>query len=241
MGADDKLQDPQVELTIDRRPALVATAVAIVWELGVAVYGFSRVPPGAQVAVHWDLAGHPNGYGPAWSGFLLAPVLTAVISAVLAVLPSIEPRRHNLARSGAAYIAVWLSVLALLVAVQAGVVLSAFGVLQPEAVARVAPAAVGVMLAVVGNYLGKVRSNFFFGIRTPWTLSSERSWNRTHRLGGRLFVAVGLAAAVTSVFVPGAGFFVIAAGVPAIIVIVFVYSYMQWSRDPDKLPRGRVS
>jgi uncharacterized membrane protein len=241
MGVDGKLQDPAIAPSIERRPALVATAVALAVELGIAAYGFSRVPPGAHVAVHWDASGHPNGYGVALWAFLLLPALTAVVSAVFALLPSIEPRRLNLARSAAAYLAVRLSVLALLVAVQAAVVLSAFGVVQSEAVARVVPAAVGVMLAVVGNYLGKVRSNFVFGIRTPWTLSSERSWNRTHRLGGRLFVAVGLTAAATSVFVPWVGFFVIGVGVPPIIVIVFVYSYVQWSRDPAKLPLGRAS
>lgn len=240
MGADGKLQDPPLEPSIDRRLALVATVVALVFELGIAVYGFSRVPPGARVAVHWDATGHPNGYGDALWAFVLVPALTVFISALLTFLPSIEPRRRNLLRSGAAYVAVWLSVLTLLAAVQAAVVLSALGVVQSQAVARVVPAAVGVMLAVVGNYLGKVRSNFFFGIRTPWTLSSERSWNRTHRLAGRLFVAVGLTAAATSVF-PWIGFIVLVAGVVAIIVIVFVYSYVQWSRDPAKLPLGRVS
>ena len=239
MGADGKLQDPSIEPTIDRRPALVATAVALVFELGIAAYGFSRVPPGTRVAVHWDAVGHPNGYGDALWAFTLVPALTAAISALLTFIPSIEPRRLNLQRSGAAYVAVWLSVLLLLASVQAAVVLSAFGVVQSEAVARVVPGAVGVMLAVVGNYLGKVRSNFFFGIRTPWTLSSERSWNRTHRLAGRLFVAIGLTAAATSLF-PWVGFLVLGAGVPAIIVVVFVYSYVQWSRDPAKLPLGRV-
>ena len=78
-------------------------------------------------------------------------------------------------------------------------------------------AAVGLVLMVVGNYLGKVRSNFFFGIRTPWTLSSELSWNRTHRLAGRLLVALGLVTVATPVF-PWAGLVALAAGVPAVIL-----------------------
>jgi|ERR1700682_6548157 len=241
MGVDGKLQDPSINPSINRRPALVATAVALVTELGIAAYGFSRVPPGSRVAVHWDAAGHANGYGQALWAFLLVPALTAAISAVLAFLPSIEPRRVNLQRSATAYIAVWLAVVLLLVVVQAAIVLSAFGVVQSEAVARLVPGAVGLVLVVVGNFLGKVRSNFFFGVRTPWTLSSERSWNRTHRLTGRLFVAEGLTAIATSVFFPELGFYVIVSGVVAIIVIAFVYSYVEWSRDPAKLPLGRTS
>jgi uncharacterized membrane protein len=239
MGADGKLQDPPVEPSIDRRPTLVVTALALAFQFGIAAFGFTRVPPGARVAIHWDATGHANGYGYALWAFLLIPVLTAFISAGLAFLPSIEPRHRNLQRSGGAYAAVWISVLLLMAAVQAAVVLSAVGVARSETVAHLVPAAVGLMLAVVGNYLGKVRSNFLFGIRTPWTLSSERSWNRTHRLGGWLMVAVGLTAAATSVF-PWVGFIALAAGVPAVILILFVYSYVQWSRDPAKLPLGRI-
>jgi uncharacterized membrane protein len=238
MGVDGKLQDPSVEPSIHRRPALVVTAVALVLELGVAAYGFSRVAPGARVAVHWDAMGHPNGYGSAFFAFMLVPGLTALISLGLAFLPSIEPRARNLQRSGAAYSAVWISLLVLLAAVQAGVVLSAVGVARSEIVVRLVLVAVGVMFAVIGNYLGKVRSNFFFGIRTPWTLSSERSWNRTHRLGGRLFVGIGLLTAAMSI-VPWVGFVVLAVGIPAMIVVLFVYSYVQWSRDPAKHPLGR--
>jgi uncharacterized membrane protein len=189
--------------------------------------------------MHWDAVGHPNGYGDALLAFMLVPVLTTAISAGLAFLPSIEPRRRNLEMSGAAYTAVWISLVLLMAAVQAAIVFSATGLAWSETIARLVPAAVGIMLAVVGNYLGKVRSNFFFGIRTPWTLSSERSWNRTHRLAGRLFIAVGLTAAATSVF-PFVGLVALTAGVVVVVVILFVYSYVEWSRDPAKLPFGRV-
>ena len=84
---------------------------------------------------------------------------------------------------------------------------------------------------IIGNYLGKVRSNFFFGIRTPWTLSSERSWNRTHRLGGRLFFGLGLVAVVTPIF-PWAGVVALAVGVPVAIVFLVIYSYFQ-ARPPS--------
>jgi uncharacterized membrane protein len=227
MGAAGKLQDP----SINRRPALLLTAVTLFFELGIAVFGFSRVPLGARVPVHWNAMGNPNGYGEALWAFLLIPGLTFLISVVFALLPAIEPRRRNLLRSGRAYLAVWVSFLLLLAFVQAALVLPATGVAQAEVMARLVPAAVGLLLAVIGNYLGKVRSNFFFGIRTPWTLSSERSWNRTHRLGGRLFVLVGLAAAATCFF-PWISFVVLLGGVAALIVILPVYSFLEWRRDP---------
>lgn len=62
----------------------------------------------------------------------------------------------------------------------------------PVSVPRVVMLAVGALLMVLGNYLGKLRKNFFVGIRTPWTLSSDSVWERTHRLGGWLFFGAGL-------------------------------------------------
>lgn len=52
--------------------------------------------------------------------------------------------------------------------------------------------AVGMLLMVMGNFLGKVRKNFFLGIRTPWTLASDEVWAKTHRLGGWCLVVSGL-------------------------------------------------
>ncbi len=51
---------------------------------------------------------------------------------------------------------------------------------------------IGIMFAIIGNYFGKLQSSFFIGIRTPWTLSSDTVWRKTHRLAGKLFVVAGL-------------------------------------------------
>ena len=91
-----------------------------------------------------------------------------------------------------------------------------------------------LLLIVIGNYLGKVRSNFLFGIRTPWTLSSDLSWNKTHRLGGKLFVLAGIVGLIGQV-VPGdnALFILLGTMIPAVILMV-VYSYLVWRDDPDR-------
>ena len=49
-----------------------------------------------------------------------------------------------------------------------------------------------LLFALLGNVLGKVRRNFYIGIRTPWTIANETVWNATHRLGGKLFFLCGL-------------------------------------------------
>src|SRR5262249_32769783 len=99
----------------------------------------------------------------------------------------------------------------------------------------------GVLLVVIGNFMGKIRPNWFVGIRTPWTLSSKVSWDRTHRLGGWLFIVGGIAM-IASVAAPSSLRIGICASVPfAIVGICFVYSYFLWRADPDKQsPAGTV-
>jgi uncharacterized membrane protein len=234
MGADGELQDPPVVASLDRRPGLVATCAVLAFELALAAYGFSRLSTGSRVAIHWDANGHANGYADAFWAFLLVPLITVGISTVLALVPSIEPRRRNLNRSATAYSATWISGVLLMAACQAVVVLSAVGEARADAMVRLLPAGVGLLLMILGNYLGKVRSNFFFGIRTPWTLSSELSWNRTHRLGGRVLFVLGLVAVATPLF-PSAGVVALGAGLPAALIFLVAYSYVQWRRDPSRL------
>jgi uncharacterized membrane protein len=98
----------------------------------------------------------------------------------------------------------------------------------------------GAMFLVMGNYLGKVRSNYVFGVRTPWTLASELSWNKTHRLAGRMFVACGallIVAALTGI--SGTLLLSILIGSISVAVIIpTVYSYFVWRNDPQKATSG---
>jgi uncharacterized membrane protein len=95
----------------------------------------------------------------------------------------------------------------------------------------VVPLAVGVMFLVIGNYLPVLRSNWFVGVRTPWTLSSEESWRRTHRLAGRLFMLSGAAVVLITVVDSHWGITAILATCVGSAAISIVYSYVVWRRD----------
>ena len=100
----------------------------------------------------------------------------------------------------------------------------------------VVTSAVGLLFLVLGNFMGKIRPNWFVGIRTPWTLSSKLSWVKTHRLAGRLFVVMGLLFFMLALFRQP---WVVAALVSALVVCLVwmvVYSYLVWRKDPDRVP-----
>jgi immunity protein, SdpI family len=218
---------------MNTRPILLVTAVVVAVQLVLAGYALTQLSPDARIAIHWGVDGRPNGYADAWLGLLLLPVTTVVLGPFLAYIPRFDPRAENLARSGSAYRWIVGSALILLGAVQVFVVLAALG--NQLDVTRFVGVAVGALFVVIGNFLGKTRSSWFLGIRTPWTLSSDRSWALTHRLGGYLFIATGLLSAVVAFVFPAEVFFwVLMIGLVGTVSVLFVYSYFAWRSDPDR-------
>ena len=222
---------------MNKRPGIIASVLSIIFMAAVAAWAWGQIPAGRQIAIHWDAAGNPNGYASKPVALLLIPALSLVIAVLLAVVPQLEPRRLNLARSAKPYMVGWIGSMVVLAVAQLLIVLAAVG--HPANSVLIASLAVGALLVVVGNYLGKARSNFFFGIRTPWTLSSDLSWDKTHRLAGRIFVAVGIAMVIAGLTRSATVFLVVFAILLALIVWVTVYSYLVWRGDPLKHPVGR--
>lgn len=219
-----------------RRPfgfALIGSLLILIAATGLSTWAWFQVGPDARIPIHWNVKGEPDGYAGRMGLWYLVFGI-AGITALLAVVPSIEPRRGHLLRSSRAYQGVWLATIGFLGLLHAVTVLIALG--HNVSINRWMCIGLGLLFAIIGNYLGKTRSNFVFGIRTPWTLSSELSWRRTHRLGGRLFLAFGVVLFVFGVFdVTGhALFWMLLGGVIVLIAATFIYSYVVWRNDPDR-------
>ena len=219
------------------RPFYRAAAAVVAAQVLVGAWGLAQVGPSATVPIHWNAAGEPNGYGPAWLAFLLLPVVTAGLTGLFALVPRVEPRRANLLKSGGAYVTIAFAMLALMLVVDVATVLAGVGHAVPMSV--LVGGGVGLLFAALGNVMTTLRSNYMVGVRTPWTLTSELAWDKTHRLVGRLWVAGGLALFLISLI--GHGELLLAAVVAFVIVtlvIAVVYSYLVWRTDPDKRSLG---
>lgn len=223
---------------MSRRTALEISAAMIAAMATAGVWTYLELPAGALVPSHWNAAGHVDGYSGAWILFLM-PALTVGFDLLMAALLLVEPRRRNLLASTAAYNAILLGFAGLMAVIQGITVWSALrGVQAADAIGSLVFVAAGLFLVVIGIFLPRIRSNFFMGIRTPWTLSSERSWERTHRLGAWLFAGLGVLI-VLSAALPRAAVFVIPGGAAVVIVLLAAYSYLVWRDDPDKHLLGR--
>lgn len=216
---------------------LIAAAGFIAVIAGLSAWGWIAAPAGMEIPVHWNAAGEPDRYGGKAEAFLVMPALAVALSAVFALAPRIDPRGRNLARSGSVFLTVWIGTLILLTAGQAALTLVAVGVLEPDGqtAPRVVLLAVCGLMAMLGDALGKARPNWFVGVRTPWTLSSDRAWDVTHRWAGRGLVVSGVAGGAAIALAPleyGLAIFLALIAVTGVGSVAI--SYQVWRTDPDR-------
>ena len=179
-----------------------------------------------SVATHWDAHGVANGFSPRWSLFLVIPGLMLGMMALFAALPWLSPRRFEVGSFAPTSSFLMLLIVALLAYVHGVILWKATG--GTLDIARSILGAVALFTVAMGNVMGKVRRNFFIGIRTPWTLASERVWYATHRFAAKVFVAAGLLGFLLA-FTPLRIWAWIAL-MAAIVLVPLVYSLVLYKR-----------
>jgi uncharacterized membrane protein len=147
-----------------------------------------------------------------------------------------DPKRASYKRFRGTYDAALVAIVAFLIALHVAALGVALG--WPIRLERLVLPGAGLLLIVIGNILPRARQNWFFGIRTPWTLSSERVWERTHRVGGYLMIVLGAMLVVAGFMSEGWAKLVIVVAAPVILTLgTFGYSYFLWRHERDR-PRG---
>src|SRR5881396_4315245 len=198
--------------------------------VALSIWAHPQLPP--TVATHWNLNGTPDGYSSRAWALSIIPIVLVAMTVVFNVLPKIDPRHENYAKFLSSY---WLIANAIIVflLVAHGMIIAA-GLGFSVKVVRLMPLGVGLLFVFLGNYLTRVEPNWFLGIRTPWTLSSDTVWRKTHRTGGWLMVLGGLVIAACA-FLPQGAFLPLF--IPAIVVIAvvpIVQSYVLWKREQGR-------
>ena len=204
---------------------IVALFVASAW-------AWNRVT--LPIPTHWNIRGEVDGHGGRFEGLLLVPLIAVGLYALLLVLPRIDPARANYASFTGAYTVIRATFALLTAGLHAVLLATALG--YPVDAGRWIPAGVGLMFVVLGSVLGKVRPNYFVGVRTPWTLASAKSWEQTHRAGGRVFVLAGLGMVLAALLMQPWFFAAVGLLSGGALMWLLYYSYAVWRTDPDRVP-----
>lgn len=208
--------------------AAMFTAAAVCW---------SQAPD--HMPIHWNLKGEVDGYGGKFAGLLLLPLIALGLNLLTLALPYIDPGRRNYPSFATAYHAVRIVLVVFMGIIYACGLLVAFGVKVD--VATVVCLSSAGLLCVIGNFMGKIRPNWFIGVRTPWTLSSRMSWNKTHRLAGWLFLVMGLSIAISGIYRAAWMFVATLVIIISCVVWMILYSYLVYRRDPDRISPAGIS
>jgi uncharacterized membrane protein len=169
----------------------------------------------------------PTGFMAKPASVFLTPVAIALLGFLFAALPRISPKGYRLDSFLRVYEIIAITVLTVeFVDGMLGLYIALGHDLDVE---RVGTIGLGVLLLVLGNFMGKVTRNFFVGIRTPWTLASKEVWFRTHRIGGVLFVVGGGIILIASVVASNTPVVALAV-ILGIAFFLTVHSYVVYHR-----------
>lgn len=203
-----------------KRDWYILLIVAAGFLLGAIFY--QRMP--ARVPIHWDAQGHVNGYGSRFVGAFFSPLLSLGIYLLMLAAPYIDPRGSNYEKFKGSYQLIKCLVMVLLLFIYICASLAAIGVRIN--IALVASVGISFLFIVLGNVMGRIRFNYFVGIRTPWTLSNEEVWRKTHRFGGPVWVVGGVVSLLVAVLSGGAAIWAIVVITCVIAFIPILYSYL---------------
>ena len=216
-------------LTNMKKGIIFALLVVLIQFL-VAMYYYPQMPD--QMASHWNIEGVADGYFSKFWGLFLVPLIAVGLFFLFAVIPRIDPLQNNIKdfiKYYWSFIVLFLSYMLymelIIVVWNLGFTFNMFQALSP---------AIGVLFISIGFVIGKAKRNWFMGIRTPWTLSNDVVWDKTHKLGGKVFMVSGVVGILGFFF---EGYFaLLLLLVPIIIGSLFlvVYSYLEYQKISNK-------
>jgi len=190
-----------------------------------------------KMASHWDLQGRVNGYMPRFWALFLMPMVSLFIFLLFLLVPKIDPLKENIKKFRKYFDSFIVLIIIFLLYVY--LLSIAWNLGYRFDMGRLIVPATGLLFYYVGVLLSKAKRNWFIGVRTPWTLSSEKVWDRTNKAGAKLFKVSGLIAFLAIVW-PKAALYIIF--LPLVLTAVFLvfYSYFLFQKEKIKFQKEKI-
>lgn len=208
---------------------VIISIIAFSFILAVSLYLTPCFPE--KVASHWNIAGQVDGYLPKFWGLFLMPLLSLALFLLFILIPKIDPLKENIEKFRKYYngfivliMLFFFYLYALTIAWNVGFRFNMGQFLVP---------AFAVLFYYTGILMENSKRNWFVGIRTPWTMHSDTVWEKTHKLGGKLFKATAIIAAL-GLFLPRYAFWLVIVSAVCASLIPIVYSYLEYQKEIKK-------
>jgi uncharacterized membrane protein len=209
-----------------RQTSLIIIGIIIIITIISTLYLYESLPE--QIPYHFNINGEVDQYASKLVGSFLLPIISILFSILFVLVPLIEPNKKNVKKFMKEYNIFAVIIIAFFAYLQYLILYVALG--NPIEMNRYISPAIGILLFFIGIMLNKAKQNYSIGIRTPYTLASKKVWNKTHKLGSKLFKVSGILCLFGIIFPKLAFYFII---VPIIIstIAVFVYSYIEFEKE----------
>ena len=171
-------------MKVEKKTLILTTLVCLIPVI-VGVIFYNQLPE--QMATHWGFSGEPNGYSSRAFAVFGLPGMLVALNLFLPWALKADPKNANMSKV-LFQLCLWIIPV---VSVLCGCLTIGYSLGYEVKIERIIPAFVGLLFIIIGNYLPKTKQSYTMGIKLPWTLNSEENWNRTHRLGGFLWVVCG--------------------------------------------------
>lgn len=211
----------------DKKEILPIVMIVVIALIG--FYLYPQLPD--LVPSHWGISGEIDGWMPKVFAVYFFPALILFIYLLLSFLPLMDPLKVNIEMFSRSYF--WFKVV-LVLFLSSLYLMSLYAGLGYEVnVGRFVTLGIAALFAVIGYIMPQIKKNYTFGIRLPWTLHSEEVWVKTHKFGGKLFIALAVLMAAAS-FLPGVWTFgILLGGVFFMLVVLVIYSYMEYRNEKN--------
>ena len=210
------------------RTTIIVVSIMIIASTLVGIALWSQLPD--PMASHWDASDQVNGYTSKFWGVFLMPLMTTGLFLLFLAIPNIDPLKANIAQFRETFNLFIVLFVGFMIYIYFLTLLWNLGYTGFNMSNAILPA-LGILYFFIGYMLRKAKRNFFIGIRTPWTLSSDQVWDETHRVGSVLFMIAG-ALAFLGAFVGGtAAIWFVMVPILVSVLVTLIYSYVLYQRE----------
>ena len=218
----------KMNINIMRKYLILSLAIILISFI-TSIYLYPQFPD--EVPSHWNARGEVDGYMPKFWGLFLIPLISIGILLLFILIPRIDPLKRNIKKFMNYYEGFIILMMGFLFYIYLLMIVWTLGYAFDMNQMIILP--IGILFIYIGFLLEKAKRNWFIGIRTPWTLSNDNVWEKTHKLSGKLFKALGIII-LFAMIVPDYSLWIVLISVFGVTFYLIVYSYFAYQKETKK-------